>query len=83
MCGDPENKWFIHFTQGPPYPAKKIKFWDNLSRLGSNLEGPWLIVGDFNKVFKKNEKWGGKKFIARKAKHGLNLMENLKMIDLG
>ena len=30
--------------------------------IGEDLKAPCLIIGDFNKVFEKNEKWGGKGF---------------------
>ena len=41
-----------------------------------------MIIGDFNEVLEKGEKWGGKKFNPAKAKFCAECMDNLNMMDL-
>lgn len=51
--------------------------------IGEDLKARWLIVGDFNELFKKNEKWGGKGFNQRNAKYALRFMDCMKVMDMG
>ena len=60
--------WYLTFIQGPPYPHEKNLFWNSITKLGKNQKGPWMIIGDFNVVLEKYEKWGGKKSNPAKAK---------------
>lgn len=53
---DDKINWYITFIQGPPYYSKKPKFWDDLKNLGNRFIGPWMIMGDFNEIFGKDEK---------------------------
>lgn len=42
-----------------------------------------MVIGDYNAVLDKDEKWGGKVFKISKAKERINLIDECKMMDLG
>lgn len=76
--------WFATSIQRPPYPSEKHKFWKDMNKIGEQIMGSWMIVGDFNEILESHENGeGGRKFNPRKAKRVIEFMENWKMLDLG
>lgn len=69
---------YVNFIQGPPYPQEKSCFWRMLSDIGEDIQGPWLVIGDFNEILDKEEKWRGKGFNPNKANHCTAFMEKTK-----
>lgn len=54
-----------------------------MKRIGNLQNGPWLVIGDYNAVSSKEEKWGGKVFRLSHAKDYLEFIEDTKLIDFG
>lgn len=75
--------WFVSFIQEPHINLEKPKFWDEMKNMGHKYNGPWKIMGDFNEVLEKQEKWGGENYNPKKAKYTLEFMDNMRMFDLG
>lgn len=58
-------------------------FWENVSSIGSNFAGPWLVLGDFNAVSRQREKWGGQLVMSYFMDGLYQLKLNHQMVDLG
>jgi hypothetical protein len=41
---------------GPVVDAKKIEFLEELREVGRSLQGPWLVTGDFNMIYRAQDK---------------------------
>lgn len=48
--------WTLTSVYGPADDALKPAFLQDLSRLKGLLQGPWLIVGDFNLIYEARDK---------------------------
>nr|XP_023875072.1 uncharacterized protein LOC111987579 [Quercus suber] len=54
-----ENEWRITGFYGEPDIARRHEAWSKLRSLNSQSEKPWLCVGDFNEIVRRDEKLGG------------------------
>lgn len=54
-----------------------------MTNVGKETNGPWLVVGDFNKIVDKSEKLRGNELNPNKEKHCIKFMDKTKMINLG
>lgn len=52
--------WNLLACYGTPYEGEKKYLWENLERVVSNCEKPWLVIGNLNEVVDESEKQGGK-----------------------
>ncbi|PON60277.1 Endonuclease/exonuclease/phosphatase [Trema orientale] len=60
VYSDPSNSpWLLSTIYGPPNLSDRATFWDNLSIMTSNFNGPWLLIGDFNGTLSSADKVGG------------------------
>lgn len=53
------HPWLCTFVYASNLLEEEVAFWDKLSKLGSDWQGPWLVIGDFNMVLSQVEKHGG------------------------
>lgn len=60
------------------YGKNKFNFWDSVSSVGKNFDGPWLCLGDFNVFLDQSKKLGGRPF-----SNSSNDVFRFGMIDLG
>lgn len=51
--------WFATSIQGPPYPTEKHKFWMDMNKIGEQIMGSWMIVGDFDEILESHENGEG------------------------
>lgn len=51
--------WFTGFY-GNPKTHHRIASWALLPHLNLGPGQPWYILGDFNKITRQDEKWGGR-----------------------
>lgn len=52
--------WNMLACYGTPYHNEHRIFWDQLKERVFLIEGPWLLIGDFNEVVFDFEKFGGR-----------------------
>ena len=55
------HKVFITFVYGDLVVEYREAVWERLMRISLQRSGPWLMVGDFNKIMSNSEKKGGRK----------------------
>lgn len=41
---------------------ERLELWDEIKYTGENINGPWIVGGDFNVILHKDEKLGGLPF---------------------
>lgn len=51
--------FFLSFVYGNPEPSNKKQLWERLERISTSRSGPWITMGDFNKIKGNDEKRGG------------------------
>lgn len=51
--------WSLLACYGPPYYNDKKDFWNHITNVVSNLNRPWTLFGDLNKIINSSEKFGG------------------------
>lgn len=71
---------FRHICQ--PYPLVRHQFWDYLGNLRSVVNGPWMLVGDFNEILLPSDVRGGSFYSNRALKFG-DILDACSMVDLG
>ena len=54
-----EGAWRIIGFYGEPVTHKRIKSWNLLRELNSQMTLAWLCLGDFNEITRQSEKLGG------------------------
>ncbi len=55
----PESPWLLILVYGPPYLAKRKKFWELMENLILSFSGLWLLIGDLNSTVHNSEKSEG------------------------
>ncbi|XP_020203003.1 uncharacterized protein LOC109788639 [Cajanus cajan] len=54
-----EKPWYCTLVYASPQPQGRISLWNDLSRIGNLIDGPWNLIGDFNAVLRPYERSGG------------------------
>jgi hypothetical protein len=52
------DAWRASFVYGEPRRDKRHEFWEFMRRLRRQMDGPWLVCGDFNEALYSNEHFG-------------------------
>uniref|UniRef100_A0A2N9GPX3 Reverse transcriptase zinc-binding domain-containing protein n=1 Tax=Fagus sylvatica TaxID=28930 RepID=A0A2N9GPX3_FAGSY len=79
----PENVWLLIAVHGPPYLAKRRKFWELMEEIIGGFSGHWLLLGDLNSISFRLEKMGGSQKGERSLRSLRNFVNNVGAIDLG
>lgn len=79
----PENVWLLIVVHGPPYLAKKCKFWKLMEEIIGGFSGHWLLLGDLNSISVRSKKMGGSQKGERSLRSFRNFVNNVRAIDLG
>ncbi|GLT80975.1 hypothetical protein SLA2020_523840 [Shorea laevis] len=75
--------WFFSSIYGRPQFEIRNILWQELSAMASVIQGPWMIIGDFNDVVDQSEKFGGNQIFQTRVRAYLDCMNNCNMVDLG
>lgn len=79
----PNHPWMVSFVYGLTNWNNKDAFWYELEQYGSNFDGPWLCLGDFNALLDQSEKWGGRPVGSSNSGAMKCFVTNMGLIDLG
>ncbi|XP_061352346.1 uncharacterized protein LOC133297248 [Gastrolobium bilobum] len=66
-----------------PREVRRSVLWDELKRLGSNMNEPWLVGGDFNEIVAATEKKGGSPPNYAKCQAFKDILDECQLEDLG
>jgi hypothetical protein len=53
------DSWLLTGMYASPIYTKRIELWQHLISLNANVDGPWIIIGDFNEVILPSDQKGG------------------------
>jgi hypothetical protein len=56
FCPDGGQAWWATWVYGPQGNEEKIQFMQELREIRTQCHGPWMIAGDFNLIFKAEDK---------------------------
>ncbi|KAL7211712.1 hypothetical protein ACSBR2_014549 [Camellia fascicularis] len=73
---------FSAIYASPCFNTRKI-LWDNLKIFAHVHNFPWLLMGDFNEVLTRTEKFGGQPINHRRAMLFKNCLDHCGLIDMG
>ncbi|GLT61710.1 hypothetical protein SLA2020_343970 [Shorea laevis] len=75
--------WFFSGIYGRPQFEIRNMLWQELFAMANIIQGPWMIIGDFNDVVDQSVKFGGNEISQTRAQDYLDCMNNCDMVDLG
>ena len=55
-CKNADEQWWFTCVYGPQGDAEKTQFLDHLRHTRRGCAGPWLLCGDFNLIYKAEDK---------------------------
>ena len=56
LCPANGNAWWLTCVYGPQHDQNKIQFLQELRDIRAQCFGPWLVVGDFNLIYRDEDK---------------------------
>lgn len=68
---------------GSPTSSHKVKFWQELTKIGNSFSAPWLCLDDFNCIMSQKEKSGGRAYGSILDSGLYKLISNFALIDMG
>ena len=75
--------WLISAIYASPRIEERKILWNNLKIVSQLHNLPWLMLGDFNEVLSRDEKFGGKDVNLNKALEFKECLDECNMLDLG
>lgn len=59
FCKPTQGKFMVTVVYAPNEFADRIDLWDRFKTLQGSVQGPWLMLGDFNNVLNTEERVRG------------------------
>ena len=75
--------WLLNAIYASPRFEERCILWNNLKMLAAMHDLPWALMGDFNEVLSKKEKFGGNPVCQRRVRSIKECMDVCHMMDLG
>lgn len=75
--------WYFTAVYASPREIERRELWRELGIIARNLQGPWLLAGDFNDIKAVNEQRGGKEVNEQKCKWFYDDIASCQLIDHG
>ncbi|XP_057760132.1 uncharacterized protein LOC130980472 [Arachis stenosperma] len=73
---------FCSVVYANPHVHRRMRLWNDLIRVSNMIQGPWIVLGDFNDILMQNEVRGGSFYNARSEKFAETLAE-CNLFDMG
>lgn len=80
--GPHQALWLLSVVYASPNPVFRVDLWQYLSLLGTVVQFPWLLIGDFNKVLVRTEKKGGIPVSFRRIQPFQDMASHCSLVDL-
>ncbi|XP_031096869.1 uncharacterized protein LOC116001112 [Ipomoea triloba] len=74
---------FMTFAYVKPNPMAKQRFWENCKLLGTNIQGPWIVIGDLNDIASEDEQWGSEATCNASLQRFVDAYSSCGLVDLG
>jgi hypothetical protein len=83
ITSDKSDPWRATFVYGEPRRELRHFFWDMLSRLRHEWDGPWICCGDFNEVLLQNEHYSSTDRSDAQMELFRDCLDVCNLVDLG
>lgn len=74
--------WYLSAIYASPQVTNRDQLWSYLICLRPHLNGPWLLMGDFNEILLPSEVCGGEYSLTGATKFA-DMVEKCRLLDLG
>lgn len=78
-----QYKWMFSAIYASPHAHNRTILWENIRCIYDHYKGPWLLVGDFNKILSSSEKFGGQDINNNRSNQFLNCLNYCNLTYLG
>jgi hypothetical protein len=75
------DSWFLTGVYASPVYTSRLDLWNHLIGLKRDVDGPWLLMGDFNDIIHPSEQRGDN-FSQSKAAALLNVMDSCNLVEV-
>ncbi|XP_057746732.1 uncharacterized protein LOC130966002 [Arachis stenosperma] len=75
------KNWVCSAVYGSPQPAIREDLWEHLLALGTSIQDPWLITGDFNEIL-HSQKVKGCHFNVNRRNYFSHILDSCNLFDL-
>lgn len=58
------------------------ELWEELEKLGDSVQGPWLIMGDFNTIYESDQRQGGSVVTDKEMEDFLDCIQKVRISPL-
>lgn len=77
------NAWYMSIVYASPTLIQREETWNELRNHSLNINGPWMVGGDFNAIVSSREKQGGAPPVQSSCLSFNSCIEDCSLIDLG
>ena len=60
---------------------RRKELWNKIEDIGRNLNGPWIVIGDFNNVLDSQDRIGGNNVVETKVRDLKTMMSNMGLFE--
>ena len=60
---------------------RRKELWNKIEDIGRNLNGPWIVIGDFNNVLAYQDRIGGNHVVEDEFRDLKNMMSNMGLFE--
>lgn len=76
--------WFVTVVYASTRVVRRQELWDDLSRLANTMDGPWVVLGDFNAILADHERRAGSPNFSIRGMHGFReMVQSCCLMDAG
>jgi hypothetical protein len=75
------ESWYLTGVYASPVYTKRLDLWNHIIDLRRDVDGPWLLMGDFNDIIHPSEQRGGN-FSPTRAAALANVMDKCSLVDV-
>lgn len=84
VCPAISNPWFLTIVYGSPHFAPRQSLWDDIQDIHAEIDGPWVLLGDFNAMLFDYERIGPPMVRSQPIENGFQqTLDNCNLLDLG
>ncbi|PKI39344.1 hypothetical protein CRG98_040210 [Punica granatum] len=77
------STWALTMVYASPTESSRRDLWQLLRDLSSRIQGPWMVIGDFNEILEATEKMGGAPFDPNPTISFQEALDHAGLMDLG
>lgn len=77
------TSWWFTAVYASPREMERRELWQELHKISINIQGAWLVAGDFNDIMTSDEQRGGVVPLEQKCRRFCHNIDKCHLMDLG